>query len=151
MSDYAVQTWTNGVTACNASHMTNIENGIAAVPGIYLLSTPYLVYNSTTINSGSTDTKTYTGVGTPTVPSAATAVLICIYYQSTTVGSFLQLTPHGASGSDLSNYPLGPVVQGSGTVVAATLIVPLSGGQIDAKANNGNITGIHASIYGYIH
>jgi hypothetical protein len=119
----------------------------------YFLTTPYLFINNVTINGGNTNTYTLTGVGTPTVPSGAKGALVSCFYTGSVAGQFLQMYPHGATVSDVSNYPLMGQAQVNGGQVVATAIVPLDGsGQIDAKASaGGNCTGIHASIYGYIY
>ena len=141
------------ITTDGSGNMTvvSVSNGQGIVRGMFFLSTPYLLLNSATINSGSVSTQTCTGVGTPTIPSATVAILISCYYTAGSAGAFLQMYPHGATVSDLSNYPILGIVAVSSVNVAASAIVPLSGGQIDIKANNANCTGIHASIYGYLY
>lgn len=149
MSTYTEQTWTNGVSAANASRMTHIEDGIAAIPGIYLIS-PYQFVTSDSITSGNTKNYTCTGVGG--VPSGAKAVLVNIGATAASSTGFATLTPHGTAWSAV-NYPSTNVATGSSqTVNGSSLIVPLDGsGKLDVGAVNSNLTSINAQMYGYIY
>lgn len=133
--------------------LVKVSNGSGVIRAAIFTSdgyTPYTFINGATINSGVTNTYTLTG-GSTGVPTGAKAAWVNCYYTSATPGAFVQMFLHGATLTDLSYYPIFGIVQVNGVVVTGSAWVPLdASGQADAKANNANCTGIHASIMGYL-
>lgn len=110
-----------------------------------------MLFSSTTINNGATNTQTCTG-GSTGVPSGAKGVWINAFYTSATSGAFIQISPHAATITNTSWYPVLGIVQVSGVIVTGSSLVAVDGsGMIDFKASNANCTGAQASIMGYVY
>src|SRR5437667_7758399 len=100
MPVYTPTTWTNGVTAVNAAHMTNIENQLVAVQYGFnsLGASPYQVINNdNTYSSGTSKTYTVTGVGGITAGSKA--VFCNLLFNAGTAGGYMTVCPHGTAWS----------------------------------------------------
>jgi hypothetical protein len=149
MSNYNKKTWVNGVDAANAANLQHIEDGIAAVPGTYFI-TPYHLVSAVTINSGTTNTYTCTGVGG--IPTNATGVHINAAFTSTTIGTFAAFGPHGATLASNSNYPSSPLAQISSSILItfSTIVQIDASGKLDIKAFNGNLGSMDVQIDAYI-
>jgi hypothetical protein len=138
------------ITTDNAGTITAVGFSATGPGGLeYFLMTPYQILNNVTINAGSTNTYTCTGVGTPTVPSEAKGIIVGGYFASTGNGAYLQLFPHGVTITNISDYPLW-IVQGANNTSYGQARIRLVSGQIDIKAVNTQCTGINISIHGYI-
>jgi hypothetical protein len=149
MSDYNKKVWVNGVDYTNQTNLNHIEDGIAAVPGVYFLASPYLLENNTTLNSGSTITKTCTG-GSTGVPTGAKAVYLVVQFTPSGAGCQPTFVPQGTTWV-AGKYPsIGSPA--SGQPIADTFFCPLntSNGQIDVKGNVANLTGLYIGILGYV-
>lgn len=131
-----------------ASFFNGVETALVNGGMIYFLTTPYHLYTNPTLNSGTTRTDACTGVGTPTIPSSAKAVLLGIGIFAATAGGYVQIYPAGGTAGQYAGLS-GPVA--NQYTVGGMVIMPLgTGGQITVKANGGNIVLQDWYIYGYI-
>lgn len=132
----------------SASFGNNVENALTAAGSIYFLTTPYHLYTNPTLNSGTTRTDACTGVGTPTIPSNAKAILLGIGIFAATAGGYVQIYPAGGTAGQYAGLT-GPVA--NQYTVGGMVIMPLgTGGQITVKANGSNIVLQDWYIYGYV-
>lgn len=152
MSNYPPKTWQNGVDPANATNLNHLEQGVAAIPGLYTIPSTALVSN-VNINSGVTNNYTATGLSYTggTIPSGTKAIMYAYYYTSAATNTLVGFTPHGTTWTS-GNYPASnPVATASAIGNAGWGIVPLdSNGKIDISVFNGNITGLYVNVYGYI-
>lgn len=114
---------------------------------IYLLGSPYMLASNATINSGSTNNYTCTGVGG--VPSGALGVWLNIFYTPSAAGTSCEVTPHGTSWA-AGQYPLVGSAANGTNVVCGQILTALDGsGKIDVHAASGNLVGIYIGMFAY--
>lgn len=145
----------NGINCDGGQITTDGSGGMTAVKfstangqirGVFFLATPYQLTTNPTLNSGNTNTYPVTG-GSTGVPSGAVAVLLAMGIFANTANGYITMAPHGGS---LADGPY-PSITGIGTAYTrGSCICPVSGGQIDVKANGSNIVLQSWYIYGYI-
>ena len=150
MPAYTPTTWVNGVTPANATNLNHIETQLAAVQYGANIVTPFTVISNATINSGNTNTQTYTG-GSTGVTSGAKAILINTFFTPGSAGMSVLYTPHGTAWSN-GNYPAIWVTSDTSHICGwSGFVVCDANGQIDVKANAGNAVGIYVVINGFIY
>jgi len=149
MPAYTPTTWVNDVTPTNATNLNKIETQLAAVQYGTNIVTPYQLANNATINSGNTNTYTCTG-GSTGVPTGAKAVFCNAYYTASAGGTFASFTPQGTAWSN-GNYPI--IAAPTAALYSGSFLAALnaSNGQLDVKANSGNLVGIYLWLYAYIY
>ncbi len=112
-------------------------------PGRVVLVTPVQQVSAVAITNNTTQTFT---VGT-NIPAGSKAVLLKAYFTSPTVGSFIQIAPHG--GDLTGNATIGNLAVANGYVNAQAIVAVDSNGSLDIKANGGNCT-VTLYTYGYV-
>ncbi len=112
-------------------------------PGRVVLVTPVQQVSAVAITNNTTQTFT---VGT-NIPAGSKAVLLKAYFTSPTVGSFIQIAPHG--GDLTGNATIGNLAVANGYVNAQAIVAVDSNGSLDIKANVGNCT-VTLYTYGYV-
>ncbi|GCE07367.1 hypothetical protein [Dictyobacter aurantiacus] len=116
-------------------------------PGRVTFVPGYRQINGDVLSAGSVSTYTLSG-GSSGIPSRALGVLYKAYYSSSTLNSYVQLAPHGAS--DLSAYAtLGNTVSAGAAINGAGLLALDAQGRIDVKAQVGSCT-LTLYTYGYV-
>jgi hypothetical protein len=114
-------------------------------PGRTVFVAGFQQINASVINSGNTSTFTLTGSGG--IPAGALGVIYKAFFTSATVGSWIDLAPHGAT---MTNYQTVGNIQVANAFVNGGGILQLdSSGKIDIKANTGNCT-VTLYTHGYI-
>jgi non-ribosomal peptide synthetase component F len=143
--------FTNGAApGISAAFLNNVETALVYSQYGMVIVTPYTVINNATINSGNTNTQTYTG-GSTGVPSGAKAVLINTFFTPGSAGMSVLYTPHGTAWS-AGNYPAVWVTSDTSHIVGwSGFVVVDANGQLDVKANNGQAVGIYVVINGYLY
>jgi hypothetical protein len=112
-------------------------------PGRVVMVTPVQQVSAVAITNNTTQTFT---MGT-NIPAGSKAVLLKAYFTSPTVGSFIQIAPHG--GDLTGNATIGNLAVANGYVNAQAIVAVDSNGSLDIKANGGNCT-VTLYTYGYV-
>ncbi|MBV9688143.1 MAG: hypothetical protein JO202_00360 [Ktedonobacteraceae bacterium] len=121
-------------------------NGTSGVPtpppGRVTFVTPTQQISNTTINAGTTQTFTLSGL-----PSGALGVLFKAYFTAATVPAHIDLAAHGGNLSQTCS--VGDLQTANGTLNGMGMLPLDSQGRIDIKANGANCT-LNLFTYGYI-
>ncbi len=126
----------NGV----GTYPTPAAGRVTFIPG-------YQQLNSVSIAANSVQTFTVVG-GSSGIPGNALGVVYKAYFSSTTVGAYIQLTPHGASNS--STYvTIGNLAVANGFINDTGLLSVDANGAIDIRAEGGTCV-VTLYTYGYI-
>lgn len=139
----------------NATDVVEVANQLSVDGNLVVAGTAGLTYfissvhvaTAISITSGSTTTVTCGGVGA--IPSNAVGVEIAYDFAPGAVNCFAAFTPSGTAWS-AANYPASILATGATPNIAGSCKVPLSGGKIDVKAFNANITGMDIQVFAYI-
>ena len=115
-------------------------------PGRITFVTSYQQLHTVTIAAGVT--QTYTLTSASGIPTGALGVLYKAFFTSPTVGSYIQLAPHGAS--DITAYAsIGNLAVANGYVNDMGILPIDATGSLDIKAYVGACT-VTLYTYGYI-
>jgi hypothetical protein len=130
--------------------MNKIESQLAAVQYGTNIITPFHIINNVTINVNNTNTYTCTG-GSTGVPTGALAVFMNLFFTPSVAGTFASITPQGTAWNN-GNYPIVGTAFNATNICGGSFLAILnsSNGQIDVKAQVGNLVGMHAWLYAYI-
>ncbi|GCE21613.1 hypothetical protein [Dictyobacter kobayashii] len=116
-------------------------------PGRITFVNGYRQINGDVLSAGTLATYTLSG-GSSGIPGRALGVLYKAYFSSSSVNSYLQLAPHGAS--DLSAYvTLGNIASAGATINGGGLLALDALGRVDIKAFVGTCT-LTLYTYGYV-
>jgi hypothetical protein len=143
----------NGVPLVTVDSSGNVKakgNNNNKLSNVTFLATPYLLDNNGSLAQNASSNETVTG-GSTGVPTGAIAVILSTFFAGNVTGTYLQWSAQGSTISDASNAPL-VICQNGTAITSGTIIVPVntSNGQITVTAKQGNASGVHTSIIGYI-
>ena len=118
----------------------------APPPGRVTFVTSYQQLHNVTLAAGAT--QTYTVADASGIPTGAFGILYKAFFTSPTVGTYIQLAPHGAS--DITAYAsIGNLAVANGYVNDTGILPVDATGSFDIKAYGGACT-ITLYTYGYI-
>ncbi len=119
-----------------------------ASPSAYTAVTPFRVLGTSTtgasVAAGATQNVQITGVGSPAVPSGATAAVLNVTAQNPTAAGYLTVFPAGGALPATSNVNFV-----AGQTVANLVTVPLSSSGAVSVYNYAGTTGVDVDVEGY--